>query len=59
MVLLLVLIVASGSFYILEEGMQGVIIQFGKPVGSAVTEAGLHVKLPFIQKILRFEKSWL
>ena len=58
-VLLLVLILASGSFYILEEGWQGVIVQFGKPVGSTVDEAGLHVKLPFIQKILRFEKRLL
>ena len=58
-VLLLVLIVASGSFYILEEGKQGVIVQFGKPVGSTVAEAGLHVKLPFVQRILRFEKRLL
>jgi membrane protease subunit HflC len=58
-VLLLTLIVASGSFYILEEGMQGVVVQFGKPVGSTVSEAGLHVKLPFIQRILRFEKRLL
>lgn len=58
-VLLLILILASGSFYILEEGNQGVIVQFGKPVGSTVAEAGLHVKLPFIQKILRFEKRLL
>jgi membrane protease subunit HflC len=58
-VILVVLIVASGSFYLLEEGKQGVIVQFGRPVGSAVTDAGLHVKLPFIQKILRFEKRLL
>ena len=58
-VLLLVLTVASGSFYMLEEGTQGVIVQFGKPMGSTVTEAGLHVKLPFIQKIIRFEKRLL
>ena len=58
-VLLLVLIVASGSFYILEEGKQGVVVQFGKPVGSTVAEAGLHVKLPFIQRIVRFEKRLL
>ena len=58
-VLLVVLIVASGSFYMLEEGTQGVIVQFGKPMGSTVTKAGLHVKLPFIQKIIRFEKRLL
>ena len=58
-VLLLALIVASGSFYTLGEGTQGVIVQFGKPVGSTVSKAGLHVKFPFIQKILRFEKRLL
>ncbi len=58
-VLLVVLIVASGSFYMLEEGSQGVIVQFGKPMGSTVSKAGLHVKLPFIQKIIRFEKRLL
>ncbi len=58
-VLLLVLILAAGSLYMLEEGNQGVIVQFGKPVGSTVSEAGLHVKLPYIQKILRFEKRLL
>jgi membrane protease subunit HflC len=57
--MLLVLVLASGSFYTLEEGKQGVIVQFGKPVGSTVAEAGLHVKLPFIQRILRFEKRLL
>ncbi len=58
-VFLLVVIAASGSLYMLEEGTQGVIVQFGKPVGSTVSEAGLHVKLPFIQRILRFEKRLL
>jgi len=58
-VFLLILIAASGSLYILEEGTQGVIVQFGKPVGDSVSRAGLHVKLPFIQRILRFEKRLL
>ncbi|MGE0826576.1 MAG: protease modulator HflC [Candidatus Binatia bacterium] len=49
----------SGTFYTLEEGQQAVIVQFGRPVGEPVTEAGLHVKLPFVQGVRRFEKRLL
>lgn len=48
-----------GTFYTLEEGQQAVIVQFGRPVGETVTEAGLHVKLPFVQEVIRFEKRLL
>jgi modulator of FtsH protease HflC len=54
-----VLLAASGTFYVLEEGQQAVILQFGRPVGGAVTEAGLHLKIPFIQEVRRFEKRLL
>ena len=54
-----ILLVVSGSFYTLEEGQQAVIVQFGRPVGESITEAGLHFKLPFIQNIRRFEKRLL
>jgi len=47
------------SFYILEEGYQAVVVQFGRPVGETVTEAGLHIKIPFIQDVRRFEKRLL
>jgi membrane protease subunit HflC len=47
------------TFYILEEGHQAVIVQFGRPVGETVTEAGLHIKIPFIQDVRRFEKRLL
>jgi len=57
--LLLVLLVLSGTFYTLEEGQQAIIVQFGRPVGDLVTEAGLHVKLPFVQEVRRFEKRLL
>jgi membrane protease subunit HflC len=49
----------TGSFYTLEEGQQAIIVQFGRPVGAPVTEAGLHFKLPFIQEVRRFEKRLL
>lgn len=50
---------ALGSCYTLEEGQQAVIVQFGRPVGAPVTEAGLHIKLPFVQDVRRFEKRIL
>ena len=62
--LLLIIVIALGvtawdGFYVLEEGKQAVITQFGAPVGRPVTEAGLKFKTPFIQKINIFEKKIL
>jgi membrane protease subunit HflC len=54
-----ILLVLAGTFYTLQEGQQAVIVQFGRPVGVPVTEAGLHVKLPFVQEVRRFEKRLL
>ena len=53
------IIVASQSFYVLDETKQVVITQFGKPIGDAVTEPGLKVKIPFLQKAIYFEKRYL
>jgi len=55
----LVLVAVSGTFYVVEEGQQAVILQFGRPVGGPNTEAGLHFKIPFIQEVRRFEKRLL
>ncbi len=56
LVLLAIVIVYDG-FFILEEGKQVVVTQFGAPVGDPVTEAGLHFKMPFIQHVETFEKK--
>mgnify|MGYP004701326803 CR=1 FL=1 len=45
--------------YIVKETEQVVITQFGKPVGEAVTEPGIKLKVPFIQLVNRFEKRFL
>jgi membrane protease subunit HflC len=59
-VLLLAAVIAfSGTFYTLEEGEQAVIVQFGRPVGQPVTEAGLHIKIPMIQDVRRFDSRLL
>ena len=57
-VIALIVTVANG-FYFLEEGLQAVITQFGRPVGQPVTEAGLHFKTPYIQEATFFEKKIL
>ncbi len=57
--IVILLLVVSGAFYILEEGRQAIIVQFGRPVGETVTQAGLHFKIPFIQEVRFFEKRLL
>ncbi len=47
------------GFYILPEGKQAVITQFGRPVGQPQTKAGLKFKTPFIQNVQFFEKRIL
>lgn len=55
----IILILAGNPFYIVYENQQAVITQFGKPIGGAVTTAGLHLKIPFIQKVNYFDKRIL
>lgn len=55
-VTLVALILLLGALYTVNETEQVIITQFGKPVGGAVTNAGLHLKLPFIQEVNRLEK---
>jgi membrane protease subunit HflC len=49
----------SGVFYTVPEGQQAIVVQFGRPVGDPVTTPGLHVKLPFVQDVRRFERRLL
>ena len=53
------LIVLYASVYTVSETEQIIVTQFGKPVGGPITDAGLHVKFPFIQTLHRFDKRWL
>ncbi len=61
-VVVIVLVAASvalGAFYIVEEGQQVVITQFGQPIGGVITTAGLHVKMPVAHQVNVFEKRLL
>lgn len=58
-VVLLALILIWSSVYTVSETEQVIVTQFGKPVSGAVTSPGMHVKLPIIQDVHRFDKRWL
>jgi len=53
------LIVLLSSTYVVSEWEQVVITQFGDPIGKPIVKAGLYFKLPFVQKVNRFEKRIL
>ncbi|MFO7576294.1 MAG: protease modulator HflC [Pelovirga sp.] len=57
-IILAVLLVGQDSFFTVNEAEQVVVTQFGKPVDT-VAEAGLHFKMPFVQKVNRFESRIL
>ena len=60
-VLGLLLIVGKAALFIVTEGRQAIITQFGKPVGEPITKAGLHFKKPFVQEVRYVDKrilSW-
>ncbi|MFH1645942.1 MAG: protease modulator HflC [Candidatus Omnitrophota bacterium] len=56
---LLIVFFVSGALYVINEGQQVVITQFGEPIGEPIVQAGLHFKFPFIQQANYFEKRIL
>lgn len=58
-IIVVALIVIAQSAYIVKESEQVIITQFGKPVGEAVKDAGIHFKVPFVQTANFFDKRYL
>ncbi|PLY12536.1 MAG: protease modulator HflC [Desulfuromonas sp.] len=52
------MVVFSSSFYVIYEGEQAIVTQFGAPVGE-VKYPGPHFKTPFIQDVRRFDSRIL
>lgn len=52
-------LVASQALFIVSEKEQVIITQFGEPIGEAITEPGLNVKVPFLHKANYFERRFL
>ena len=57
-VLVALLLVALSSLYTVHQTQQVLITQFGQPI-RVVTVPGLHVKVPFIQSIITFDRRLL
>ena len=54
-IVLAVIIGLNQSMYVVSEGQQAIVTQFGAPVGE-VSYSGLHFKMPFTQKVKYFEQ---
>lgn len=51
-------LLGKNALFVVEEGQQAIVTQFGKPVGE-VKYAGLHFKTPLVQEVRRFERKIL
>ena len=58
-VVLVVAFLVISALYTVHEVEQVILTQFGKPVGEPVTEAGLKMKVPFIQQVNSVDKRIL
>lgn len=56
---IIAILVAQDAFYSVDETEQVIITQFGAPIGEAVGDPGLKMKVPFIQQVNRFDKRFL
>lgn len=59
LLVVLVALLVWSSTYLLDETQQSIVTQLGKPVGKPRTTAGIHWKVPFIQKVIVFDKRLL
>lgn len=58
-VLLAALFIMFRAAFIIDQAEQGIVVQFGEPIGDVITEPGLHWRVPFIQEVRRFDKRLL
>ena len=52
-------VIFFNSIFITNEAQQAIVTQFGRPVGEPIVDAGLKFKIPFIQKVIMFDKRIL
>ena len=51
--------VAYNAAFVIDQAEQGILVQFGEPIGDVITDPGLHWRLPFIQEVRRFDNRLL
>jgi modulator of FtsH protease HflC len=54
-----ILILIKASAFTVDETQQVIITQFGRPVGEAIINPGIHFKIPIIQEANFFDKRFL
>jgi membrane protease subunit HflC len=59
LIAVLALLAMSRAVFVIDQAEQGIIVQFGEPIGEVITDPGLHWRIPFIQEIRRFDKRLL
>ena len=58
-ILLILFLTLNNAAYVIDQGEQGIIVQFGEPIGEVVDTPGLHWKKPFIQEVRLYDKRLL
>ena len=53
-----ILILAMQAFYVVQQAEQAIVLQFGNPV-RVIKNAGLKIKIPFIQNVVFYDKRLL
>jgi membrane protease subunit HflC len=51
--------VTWNAAFLIDEAEQGILVQFGEPIGDLIDKPGLHWRVPFIQEVRRFDKRLL
>lgn len=54
-----VALILNSALYTVGEVEQVIVTQFGKPIGEPIIDAGLQIKMPFIQQVNPIEKRVL
>ena len=55
----ILIVLAYNSAFVVSERQQVIKTQFGKPVGDPIVEPGIRFLLPFVQKANYFDKRFL
>ncbi len=50
----LVVFIASNALYVIKETERGVLLQFGEVVNPDI-KPGIHVKIPFVNNVRKFD----
>ncbi|MBF0340400.1 MAG: protease modulator HflC [Magnetococcales bacterium] len=54
-----ILVILTQSVYTVAQWRQALVVQLGKPVEPAISEPGLHFKIPFLQEVHFFDRRLL